>query len=85
METIFSLECKLFKKILKENDFYQHLHKNWNNDIVIRNLVNDYDDRQPISIYGFLDSIENYFDKYNGKTSIDRAIAYLDQTGEWRD
>ena len=50
---------RLFEEILKTNDYYKRLGKLYKQDKSIASeLYWAFDDRQPISVYGFLDSIE---------------------------
>lgn len=58
-ESVNNCFIRLFEEILKTNDYYKHLGKLYKQDKSIANaLYWAFDDRQPISVYGFLDSVE---------------------------
>lgn len=87
----------LFETILKENTYYEYLgkvYKKYGREFASC-LYWVFDDRQPISVYGFLDSIENQVRNDFADTKRPRiesirhhirdVITDLDKQGDWRD
>ena len=86
----------LFNVILEENNYYEYLKRvreKYPN--FASNLYWRYDKRQPISVYGFLDSIEDYIaEKLSDNDNptpddileaVELAISDLDEEGGWKD
>lgn len=88
---------ELFKAILEENDYYHYLRMLYrtNPNTFATDLYYQFNQRQPISVYGFLDSIENsyeeIFDDIENETprmvesKFGNIINDLDRFGEWKD
>ncbi len=87
---------ELFEIIIKENGFYKMLKKAYKKHKTLPSeLFWVFEDRQPISVYGFLDSIEKELENRFSDCSkprheaiyncIRNIINDLDRYGDWCD
>ena len=77
----------LFKTIIEKNDYYENMRKAIKKDenFSLGNLVSDYIENATfISVYYYLDSIEDWLNDHKGKT-VDDALQDLWETGNWKE
>lgn len=79
---LFDLHKKLFAKIICDNGYYTSIKKEYKqNADLITKIVNDYIEREHISIYDYLDTIQDYMAEH--KEDVCGAIEMLDNFGGW--